>query len=125
MPGKYHVFDYVKGDLIGDVMNMSDLIITRAGANTLCELLALGKKAIMIPIAKTSHDEQATNAKFYASTGLGVMLEENKLTGNNLLEQIKLLINNVPPQSVVDAGRSHIVFDAADRLAEAVIKYSK
>lgn len=119
--GEYFVFDYVNSEIIGDILNIADLIVTRAGANTLCELLALSKKAIMIPIAKTSHGEQLANARMYVSSGLGEMIEEKDLTEDLLFEKIMVLLNKKIESSTKDFAKKLIKLNSAEVLAQIIL----
>lgn len=73
---RYLVFDNIYGAEIGEILQKASLIVSRAGANTIAEVLALGKLAILIPIPWTAQNEQLLNAKLVAKTGLGYLLEQ-------------------------------------------------
>lgn len=60
----YHVFDYIKQADIGWVLNHADIIISRSGANTTQEIIALNKKCILIPLPVSQQNEQILNAKW-------------------------------------------------------------
>ncbi len=116
--GSYFAFDYVKPDIIGDVFSLSDVVVSRSGVNTLCELLFLGKKAILIPIP--NHKEQEYNADFFSQSGLGVALMQERLTGERLLKLIQeMLAKNV---STEDLAKARLMAhpDAALLLAKLV-----
>jgi len=90
----YTVRDYIEEE-IGEALNKSDLVICRAGANTITEILALGKPSILIPIPWTSGQEQLKNAKLVESVGLGILLEQDSLTPELLLQKIHFAIENI------------------------------
>lgn len=72
-------YKYFSGDFSLNYINLlknSDLIVSRAGANTISELLALGKMAIVIPIPWSSKNEQQKNAEVLESAGLGFILKQ-------------------------------------------------
>lgn len=73
----YAAFDFVD-DAIGDLLAIADLVITRAGATIMHELLFLAKSAIFVPLStKVSRGEQITNAEYAkANFGSTVILEE-------------------------------------------------
>ena len=63
-PG-YRQFEYVKAEL-KDLFAMADVVISRAGANAICELLALKKPNILIPLpASSSRGDQLLNARSF------------------------------------------------------------
>ena len=58
---RYHLTGYV-GSELPDVMALADVVISRSGAGTIAELTALGKAAVLIPLATSAGNEQAHNA---------------------------------------------------------------
>jgi UDP-N-acetylglucosamine--N-acetylmuramyl-(pentapeptide) pyrophosphoryl-undecaprenol N-acetylglucosamine transferase len=84
----YKPFEYLHEEL-ADVMAFTDLVISRAGANSLYELLALKKPHILIPLPKAgSRGDQIANAKHFADLGLSQVILEEQLTPEKLLEKI-------------------------------------
>lgn len=76
----YVQFDYVKKEL-ASLLALSDVIISRAGANAICELLALRKPNILIPLsAAASRGDQILNARSFAEQGYSKVIEEETLT---------------------------------------------
>ena len=72
----YRQFEYV-GDEMPDVFAMADLVISRAGANAICEISALAKPNILIPLTlEQSRGDQILNAKSYERQGFSFVLEE-------------------------------------------------
>lgn len=88
--GKYMHRPYFFGSEMGAAMNQADLIISRSGANTVTELLALGKMSILVPIPWVTKNEQFLNAKVIQSTGLGEIINQIDLTPETLVEKVKL-----------------------------------
>lgn len=87
----YLVCDYFTQDKIGAIFNTADLLITRAGAHTVYEILVLNKPAIVIPIPWTHFDEQTKNAYHLVNSGLAELITEDKLDPNTLNEKIQLM----------------------------------
>jgi len=85
----YFLTEYIGPKHIGWVLKNADLVISRGGANTILELAALGKPAIIIPIPWTTHNEQLRNAQFLADKGLAEILAQNKLNGRILTQKIQ------------------------------------
>lgn len=73
---RYIYFDNTFGPEIGEVFNKSDLIVCRAGANTVNDIVTLGKYALFIPIPWASHNEQQLNAEYAVSKGCGEILKQ-------------------------------------------------
>jgi len=92
LPG-YAQFEYVK-DGLADLYALSDIAISRAGANTLFELLAMKKPNLLIPLPKeSSRGDQILNAESFALQGFSKILHESKITNERLLNDIELLYN--------------------------------
>lgn len=89
-PG-YKQFEYIKEEL-KDLFAMADVVISRAGANAICELLALKKPNILIPLpAASSRGDQLLNAKSFETQGFSVVLNEDDLTTELLVTEVKKL----------------------------------
>lgn len=74
---------------------LADMAISRAGANSICELLALHKPNILIPLsAAASRGDQILNAKSFAKQGFSYVLEEEQLTDKTLLSAVKEVYEN-------------------------------
>ncbi|MCI8286807.1 MAG: undecaprenyldiphospho-muramoylpentapeptide beta-N-acetylglucosaminyltransferase [Lachnospiraceae bacterium] len=84
----YKQFEYVKAEL-KDLFAMADLVISRAGANAICELLALKKPNILIPLpASSSRGDQLLNAKSFEAQGFSIVIHEDDLTTDLLLDKV-------------------------------------
>jgi len=73
---RYIIRKNIFGYEIGEIFQKADLVISRAGANTISEILALGKLSIVIPIPWSSGDEQQKNAVLLEKTGLSKTLKQ-------------------------------------------------
>lgn len=84
----YKQFEYIKSEL-KDLFAMADLVISRAGANAICELLALKKPNILIPLpASSSRGDQLLNAKSFESQGFSIVINEDDLTTGLLVDKV-------------------------------------
>ncbi len=85
----YAQFEYVSREL-PDMFALADLVISRAGANSICELLALKKPNILIPLSvAASRGDQILNAKSFQKQGFSFVLEEENLTKETLSDAVK------------------------------------
>ncbi|MGN0797499.1 MAG: UDP-N-acetylglucosamine--N-acetylmuramyl-(pentapeptide) pyrophosphoryl-undecaprenol N-acetylglucosamine transferase [Christensenellales bacterium] len=76
-------------DNIQDYLAAADVIVSRAGANFVDEILALGKKAVLIPLpTDASRGDQLTNASKVCSMGYARLLEQKNLTPSTLVDNI-------------------------------------
>lgn len=90
----YVQFEYIKKEL-SDLMDAADVVISRAGANAICELLALKKPAILIPLpAASSRGDQILNAQSFEKQGFSYLLKEEDMTDTSLLEAIEYVFGN-------------------------------
>lgn len=90
----YKQFEYVKAEL-KDLFAMADLVISRAGANAICELLALKKPNILIPLpAASSRGDQLLNARSFESQGFSIVIDEDDLTTELLVDKVHELYFN-------------------------------
>lgn len=102
----YRQFEYVKAEL-KDLFAMSDVVISRAGANSICELLALKKPNILIPLpASSSRGDQILNAASFESQGYSMVIREDDLTAAKLVDGVHELY--FTRQTYMDAmSKSH------------------
>ncbi len=77
-----------------DVLAGADVLIARAGASTLAEIVTVGIAAIIIPWPLATGDHQLHNAQKLARLGAVLMLEEQYLSGERLADLILDLLNN-------------------------------
>lgn len=88
VPG-YKQFEYVKAEL-KDLFALTDVVISRAGANAICELLALKKPNVLIPLsAKSSRGDQILNARSFESQGFSLVIDEDDLADSVLVEKVR------------------------------------
>jgi UDP-N-acetylglucosamine--N-acetylmuramyl-(pentapeptide) pyrophosphoryl-undecaprenol N-acetylglucosamine transferase len=98
LPGKYFVQKFILEDKIGEAYNKANIIVSRSGAHTIAEVLALKKRALFIPIPWVSHNEQYINADYVKSLGLADILLEKELTVENLLIKIDSVLKKTDSQ---------------------------
>lgn len=90
----YVQYEYVDEPL-RHLFASADIVISRAGANSICELLALRKPNILIPLsAAASRGDQILNANSFAKQGFSTVLEEENLTQETLKAAIKETYEN-------------------------------
>lgn len=87
----YKQFEYIKSEL-KDIFAMADIVISRAGANAINELLALKKPNLLIPLpSASSRGDQILNAKSFESQGFSIVVDEDDLTVKLLIEKVQEL----------------------------------
>ena len=90
----YVQYEYIKSEL-KDLFALSDIVVSRAGANAICELLALRKPSLLIPLpAASSRGDQLLNARSFEKQGFSMVLEEGQITADSLVEAVHALYEN-------------------------------
>ena len=119
----YCQFEYVKDEL-RDIFALSEIVISRAGANAICELLALRKPNLLIPLsAKASRGDQILNARSFERQGFSMVLEEEDLTKETLTSTVYKLFEK--RGSYVDAMRNSNQQDSIDTIISMITQASK
>ena len=87
----YVQYEYINEEL-KDLFALADIVISRAGANSICELLALHKPNLLIPLsAAASRGDQILNARSFEKQGFSLVLEEEAISNEVLLQTIHRL----------------------------------
>ena len=119
----YYPAAYFHEDL-PDVLAAADLVLCRAGANTLWELAALGKPSVLIPLPRgSSRGDQIENASFFAEAGAAVVLQQEQLSADDLSEVVLHLLGNADKLERMGARASQLSRpDAAGRIAQLILR---
>jgi len=87
----YKQFEYISEEL-PHIMNAADIVISRAGANVIYELLALKKPNLLIPLSKkSSRGDQILNAASFEKRGYSMIIDEDDLNENILIDKLEEL----------------------------------
>ncbi len=114
----YKQFEYI-GNELPDVFACADIMISRAGATTLFEILALKKPAILIPLSKNaSRGDQILNAESFQRNGYSDVLYEENLTSEQLIAKTNNLYKN--KYKYIEAMTKTPSGNAVDRIIEII-----
>lgn len=113
----YIQFEYVTDDL-KHLFAMADIVISRAGANSICELLALKKPNLLIPLAKGSRGDQLLNARSFEAQGYSVVLDEKDLNTETLIEKVTELY--FTRQTYIDAMSKSAQINSNKRIVDVI-----
>ncbi|MEO2262998.1 undecaprenyldiphospho-muramoylpentapeptide beta-N-acetylglucosaminyltransferase [Dorea sp. YH-dor228] len=114
----YAQFEYIKDEL-KDLFALTDIVISRAGANAICELLALHKPNLLIPLsANASRGDQILNARSFERQGYSVVLKEEELNKQVLLDSILRLYEN--RESYIDAMKNSPQQNSIDTIIDLI-----
>lgn len=98
----YEVIGTVDPEEVPNLFSKADIVIGRAGANTVSEVIAARRPAIFVPIPWSQNDEQTKNAELAVEAGIGVILNQNGLTPGQLVESIKKITQNYTGMTRLD-----------------------
>lgn len=119
----YVQYEYIKQEL-PDLFALADVVISRAGANAICELHALHKPNLLIPLsAKASRGDQILNARSFERQGFSMVLEEEEITEETLLHAIKELYAN--RQTFIDTMADSSEMDSIRQITSLIEECSK
>lgn len=119
----YVQYEYVDAPL-RHLFAASDLILSRAGANSICEILALRKPNILIPLsAAASRGDQILNARSFEKQGFSTVLEEETVTDETLYQAIQNTYQN--RQQFMDAMNQSTLSDAVGTVIDLIASYAE
>jgi UDP-N-acetylglucosamine--N-acetylmuramyl-(pentapeptide) pyrophosphoryl-undecaprenol N-acetylglucosamine transferase len=108
---------------IHEELEWADLVLSRAGSQTLAELAAAGRPSILVPFGSATHGHQTENARAFEGAGASVAVGEEELTGEALAAEVRTLLGN--RSRLVGMGESARALarpDAARRLADLLFE---
>ncbi|WP_243716031.1 UDP-N-acetylglucosamine--N-acetylmuramyl-(pentapeptide) pyrophosphoryl-undecaprenol N-acetylglucosamine transferase [Actinomadura darangshiensis] len=118
--GRRLLIPYVAAEL-PDVLALADVVVSRSGAGTIAELAALGKAAILVPLAGSAGNEQVHNARHLAEIGAAIALVGD-VGPDHLRAAIAPLLTDVPRRTdVAKRAQAHGRPEAAARLVEVIL----
>lgn len=90
----YKQFEYINEEL-PDIYACADIMVSRAGATVLFEILSLKKPALLIPLSRNaSRGDQILNAESFKKNGYSEVLHEEEMTGRTLVEKVNEVYHN-------------------------------
>ncbi|OGK46651.1 hypothetical protein A3B46_00405 [Candidatus Roizmanbacteria bacterium RIFCSPLOWO2_01_FULL_39_19] len=117
----YFVFDHLLDDDFGYMMRRADVIVSRSGANTVFELLALSKIAVLVPLPFSSFAEQEEHARLLEDSGVAKIFYQIHKS-EELFETIQFVYNHRQEMEINFNSLSHYVhLDAAKRIVDELV----
>ncbi|MFI4962430.1 MAG: undecaprenyldiphospho-muramoylpentapeptide beta-N-acetylglucosaminyltransferase [Legionellales bacterium] len=87
--GGYCQFEYINEEL-ADLFAAASVVVSRSGANSLCEILALNKPHVLIPLStKISRGDQIQNACYFEKAGISLVIQDEALNSQTLLDALE------------------------------------
>ena len=119
----YVQYEYANKEL-ADMFAVAELVISRAGANSICELLALRKPNILVPLSKNaSRGDQILNANSFEKQGFSYVIEEEALSDQTLTDAIHTVWEK--RKDYIHAMESSDQMDAVTTITDLIEKLRK
>jgi UDP-N-acetylglucosamine--N-acetylmuramyl-(pentapeptide) pyrophosphoryl-undecaprenol N-acetylglucosamine transferase len=119
---RYHPIPYLDQVSMQRAASTADIVISRAGANSIAEIGLWKKPAILIPIPESISHDQSMNAEAYARTGAAIVLEEGNLTPHLFIAEIQRILRDPElARRMGEAAKGFTDPDAARVLASEVL----
>ena len=121
----YEVFVRVNPLEIDKIYSQASVIVGRAGANTVSEIMITKRPSILIPLPISYLDEQTKNAKIARKFGIAKIIPQNKLTSARLLSEIEDAILKMEDFEARVKNKKSPDFDASKKLVGLIEGYMK
>ena len=109
---RYECQKFLIGKEASVAMSRADLVVGRAGMNTVTELIYLQKPSFLIPLPAGQKNEQLKNAMFIKNLGLGEFIEQYLLTPDLFVSTIFSMLNNINNYK----SEKNLTTDAAEKI---------
>lgn len=123
----YHFFAYLEGSKFADAVLCADLVVSRAGANSLFEIAAQARPLILIPYPYAASDHQVKNAKVFERMEAAITLEEENLSAKKLFLEIEKIMKNEREKEKLSANifkmYQRLAKEAAQKIVGEILKY--
>ena len=122
---RYEIYSRVDPMQIDGIYNRADIVLARAGANTVSEVIASKRPALFIPLPISHQKDQPANAQMAENYGIAKVLNQKNITGESLLNEIHLVKRNW--KKMVTSVKNKKVFDkkASLRLVNLIEEISQ
>lgn len=114
----YEVFSHVNPPELEAIYKQTDIVVSRSGANSVAEIMATKRPALLIPIPWSFQNEQNKNAAYARQFGIAGVLNQETLTAKRLLNEINRLkadwikiIKSVRAKKSPDLGAAHALVE--------------
>ena len=121
----YTQVEYLNEDQeMADAYACADILVSRAGSNSLCEILAVRKPALLIPYPKgASRGDQILNAESFRTQGFSHVLQQEDMTPETLVREIERLYHD--RGALYEAMATEPTANGIDKVLEQIYKYAK
>ncbi|MDD3006747.1 MAG: UDP-N-acetylglucosamine--N-acetylmuramyl-(pentapeptide) pyrophosphoryl-undecaprenol N-acetylglucosamine transferase [Candidatus Pacebacteria bacterium] len=121
----YHLFPFMQQSL-ANAYAACDLVVSRAGANTVAEIMLVGKPSVLIPMSDSESDNQNRNAFFYSEAGAAILVNEKNLKPHLFLDILNgIFKDKLKIMEMMRQARLLAHPEAADVVADEILKWGK
>jgi len=119
----YIQFEYISDEL-KDILKLADIIISRAGANSIFEFLSLNKPNILIPLSKSqSRGDQILNAQSFEKNGFSIVLDDDNLSSEDIFQALQKLERD--RDEYIDNMKKSKLKNGLDNVIKVILENSK
>lgn len=122
--GKYFISENFFPEEIGAIYRKADLVIGRAGINTVTELITLEKPGLLIPLATTQKNEQVKNANYLKEIGLGEILDQKTASPEVFLKEVSKMLKNLSSYKI-KSDSDILPKDSAKKIVKIIYETSQ
>ena len=121
----YTQVEYLNDDReMADAYACADILLSRAGSNSLCEILAVRKPALLVPYPKgASRGDQILNAESFRAQGFSYVLQQEDMTPETLIKGIEKLYHD--RGALYEAMATEPTANGIDKVLEQIYKYAR
>ena len=125
-PERYRVYPFIKEEM-KDAYALAEIVISRAGANSLAEIVALQKPNILIPLSTSANNHQPENAKFFLEKNASLIVDETVDNSQDLADAILKLLSDKNLQAQMQKNFLELSpsQNASHKIAEEIIENFK
>lgn len=115
---------FFSADEIGGILKAASLVVTRAGINSVSEIIVLKKPAFLIPLPVSQRDEQIKNASLVKKIGLGEVSEQKDLNPENFTAKINEMMERIETYKL-NESKNRFPKNAAKKIVEVIYEVHK
>ena len=117
----YSIRKFINPSDVGSILRQAEFVISRAGINTVTELIFTKKPAILIPLPFSANNEQFKNALFLEKLGLALVILQKEATAQVLFSSIQSMHKSINEFSKNSKNLKNLIKkDAGDKIVKVV-----
>jgi len=122
----YYPIEFINPNEMKDVLVVADVVVSRSGSNSISEIAANGKPAILIPLPSAANNHQSMNAYSIAEKGGAIVLEESNIGRNMLRSKIEKILSDKELREKMSRNiKEFYHLDATEKIARGIIDLAR